>query len=142
MRLLPPPVIVLLAVATSSPNPAVAAVRRLVEVSYEREYDRSEGVVREVTFVTGRELNKKTKSYAFSTFSNYALIWFDQDNVAIVELQATLFGVGEEFDGEDFRKAFRFLAEIDGTQSNSRSQRRWYFTAKRFLKWIDPRAEE
>lgn len=127
--------------AFAIPTRSEAAVRRLVEVSYERSSGRSDGEVMEVTFMTGKELNKATKSYDYQQFSNYALLWFGEGEVALVEISTFLVGVGEEFDAEDFRKLFRFGMTVDGKQVNSERPRQWYFEGKKSGRWIDPREQ-
>jgi hypothetical protein len=124
--------------------PAEAEVRRLVEVTYDRSrsYDRSDPQIMEVTFETGRELNKKTRSFDYQPFSNYALIWFDQDEVAIIEIDSFIVGMGAEFTHETFKNAFRLGLDVDGTQVNSRSPRKWHFVGKKFGKWIDARMRD
>lgn len=122
---------------------ASAAVRRWIDVEYERgDGSRSDTYTIEVTFATGRELNKTTRSYRYNSFSNYALFWVGSDEVAIIELDGFLIGVWGEFDAEDFRRAFRFQPELPGTQENAPGLRYWYLHAKRLKRWIDPRAAE
>jgi hypothetical protein len=113
--------------ATAVATDLEAGVQRRVDVSYTRsDGSESRTVETEVTFVTGRELNRKTRTFDYDMFSNCALIWFDEDEVAIIKLDTWVFGVGEEFDAEDFRSAFRFAAEVDGEQVNSHSKREWH----------------
>lgn len=117
------------------------SVRRICKVSYESEMGFSKEYVLEVTFATGNELNKATGSYLFKIYDNYALIWFDEGEVAILELDSVVLGVGEEFDSEDFKRVFYLLGETKATQVNSDSERTWKIKAKEFFKWIDPRIE-
>jgi hypothetical protein len=120
-----------------------AAVRRRVDTRYEREdYTKSRPVESEVTFITGQELNDKTQSFKYRVFSTYALIWFAQNEVAVIEMKSFIIYSGDTFDADDFRNAFLLGMELNGTQVNSPKPRRWYFQAKRSLDWIDPRAEE
>ncbi len=120
--------------------PAGAAVRRWVAVEYERgDGSRSDTYTVEATFVTGRELNKRMRSYRFNTFSDYALFWLG-GRVTIIELDGFLVGAGGEFDADDFRRAFRFRPELPGAQENAPGVRNWYLHAKRLSRWIDPRA--
>jgi hypothetical protein len=116
-----------------------AEVRRLCKVSYETEDGWSDEHTVEVTFTTGRELNKATKSFNYSGYSNYCLIWFAQDEVAILEIDAIVYGVGSEFESDDFQKLFRFSTEIDCKQINGSSEKRWRIKAKEYLRFIDPR---
>jgi hypothetical protein len=121
--------------------PGHAAVRRRVDVRYERvDTTKSRPVETEVTFLTGQELNEKTRSFRYHSFSTYALIWFANDEVAIVEMKMFLPPIGP-FGANDFRDAFSLGMELNGTQANSPQPRKWYFQAKRWLDWIDPRVE-
>jgi hypothetical protein len=119
--------------------PSFAEVRRVCKVKYETEDGWSKEYTVEVTFITGRELNKATKSYDYDTYSNYCLIWFDKGEVAILEIQDYLISVGEDFDAEDFRKAFRISSELDTKQVNSPSKRKWKVIGKDWTRFIDPR---
>jgi hypothetical protein len=125
------------------PGLSEGAVRRRVDVRYEREdYTKSKPVETEVTFMTGSELNEKTRSFRHKAFSNYALIWFDTDEVAVIELKAFIITSLDGFDADAFRNAFFVGTELKGEQVNSPGPRKWYFQAKRDFNWIDPRAEE
>jgi hypothetical protein len=116
-----------------------AEVRRLCKVSYETEDAWSDEYTVEVTFVTGRELNKAARSFNYSAYSNYCLIWFAQNEVAILEIDAVVFGVGSEFVSGDFRRLFRLSTEIECKQINGSSERQWRIKAKEYLRFIDPR---
>lgn len=132
--------LLVVALATLSALHADAAVRRLVDVSYYvQDYSLSEPHVMEVTFATGKELNKSTKSYDYDGWAKYALVWFGESEVAIIELETFVMIGDGSFDADDFRRAFQFNAELDGKQVNSESPRRWKLSAKRGFKWIDPR---
>lgn len=122
--------------------PAAAEVRRLCEVSYQRaDRSTSEPAIVEVTFLTGGELNKKTRSYDYDPFSNYAAIWFAEDQVALLSIESFLVGVGPEFDNEDFVKLFRIMGETSATQVNGDEGRKWTITGRSYGRWVDPRAE-
>jgi len=130
--------IVILFISAANVYPSV---RRICKVSYETEIGFSKEYVVEITFTTGNELNEATGSYIFSNFDNYALIWFDQGEVAILEIDSIVFGIGEEFDSEDFKKLFYLMGETKATQVNSDSPRTWRIKAKELFDWIDPRVE-
>jgi hypothetical protein len=122
---------------------AESAVRRRVDVRYEREdSSKSRPAEAEVTFMTGQELNSKTSSFRYKSFSNYALIWFDRDEVAVIELKSLIFLSGDVFDADDFRTAFALGYDLYGSQVNSPKPRKWFFQGKRMFNWIDPRAED
>jgi hypothetical protein len=123
------------------PAPCAASVARICNVSYETGDGWSAAVAVEVTFVTGRELNKATRSFSYGVLDNYALIWFSRDEVAILQLDDMLLGVGEEFDNDDFRRLYQLQDTAEFHQVNTQSQRPWRIVGKEFLSFIDPRAE-
>jgi hypothetical protein len=125
----------------SAPATPVHRLPRLCKVSYETEYGWSREVVVEVEFLTGRQLNRATRSYTYDIYANYALIWFSQDDVAILKCEEFLYGVGEDFDNEDFRKLCQFRTSAEFVQVNSDSPRRWRVTGKDYFRYVDPRAE-
>ena len=121
---------------------ASARVSRICKVAYETQLGRSEDHRIEVTFMTGRELNRATRSYDYESFANYALIWFRDGEVVILKLERLAFGIGAEFDNEDFVRFFRIISDTEGDQVNAPSGRRWRIKAKDFIRFIDPRADE
>ena len=118
---------------------AFGEVRRICKVKYQTEDGWSKEYTVQVTFLTGRELNKATKSYDYDSYSNYCLIWFEQGEVAILEIRDYLLSVGEDFDAEDFRNAFRINSELDCKQINSESKRKWRIIGKDWTRFVDPR---
>lgn len=120
---------------------ADGSVRRIVEVSYATQYGYSDKYRMEVIFLTGRELNKASKTYDYDMFDNYALIWFKEGEVAILKIDDIIIVVGQEFDADDFKRAFQIISEKSATQVNSRYKRKWKIDAKDIIHWIDPRVE-
>lgn len=94
----------------------------------------------EVTFLTGAELNRKTYSVNYSFFSKYALIWFNNKEVAIIELDTSAI-VGDSFDDFAFRNVFFVSNDVEGLQINTVNgdSRKWVITARDYAIWIDPR---
>src|SRR5690606_25779119 len=45
---------------------------------------------REIDLVTGVELNNATQTREYDAYSDYALIWFDQTQVAIINLKSKI----------------------------------------------------
>jgi hypothetical protein len=115
-----------------------AGIKRICKVKYETDYGWSKEYKVEVTFMTGKELNKATSSFQYSSFSNYCLIWFDNDEVAILEIKTFLMSVGDEFDRDDFINAFQITSDISCTQVNNESKTKWKIIAKEFISFIDP----
>jgi len=61
-------------------------------VSYETESRGfSEYYYREIDLMSGFELNRRTNTRNYSVQSDYALIWFSNDQVAIIELKTIRF---------------------------------------------------
>ena len=120
---------------------AHAEVRRICAVTYDTEDGESDVYKLEVSFVTGKELNRSTHSYNYSSWSNYALVWFAKGKVAILQLGVTLLGVGDEFEDSNFKSMFLFASSVDAEQVNSPEPRSWHIKAKDYLNWIDPRVE-
>lgn len=94
----------------------------------------------EVEFVTGYELNNMTKSFNYTMYNKYALVWFAQGEVAIVKLNTYVIS-NNEFDHDAFRNMFLLSDHVDGSQINSKNSedQEWRISAKEYLAWIDPR---
>lgn len=118
-----------------------AAVRRICKVSYETSSGWSQQFKVEVTFMTGDELNSATRSYQFFSFDNYALIWFDKSQVAILKNTDLMFVSNQKFSADDFKDNFDLFSEKGATQVNSDTKRAWKIEAKDFYSWIDPRVD-
>ena len=116
-----------------------ADIKRLCKVQYETEEGWSKEITIEVQYITGAELNKKTNSYQYSQYSNYCLIWFAQDQVAVLEITTYIVSTGEEFDHEDFVQAFNYTQYLDCKQVNATNKRKWRIKAKDYIDFIDPR---
>jgi hypothetical protein len=119
---------------------AEARVARYCLVSYETRQGWSEEKLHDVTFQTGRELNAATKSSRFDMFDKYALVWFAQDQVAIIRLSGFVIA-GSEFSADNFRNMFLITDSVEGEQVNGNGERKWRLRAKQSFKFIDPRAE-
>ena len=132
---------IILIVFISMSQFADASVRRIVKVSYETQYGYSDEYKMEVTFLTGQELNKATKTYDYDMFDNYILIWFKEDKVAILKIDDIIIRVNQKFDSDDFKRAFQIISEKYATQVNSQYKRKWKIEAKDIIRWIDPRVE-
>jgi hypothetical protein len=134
----------LLVAAITIATPCDAAVRRIVKVSYEQEFGWSREVKVEVTFASGSELNAKAHQLRLRPFELYALIWFKDDQVAIVKLdnKPLLMGL-DGFTAENFKDLYFIKSEAKGTQVNDDGDgQRWNFKAKDIITWIDPRVED
>jgi hypothetical protein len=119
-----------------------ASVRRYCKVKYQTEYGWSKEYTLEVEFATGQELNYRTNSFRYSSWSNYVLIWFQNGGVAIIKLSSYLSVVGGKFEREDFLNTFSFRSEVDGYQINDEDQTRWQIRAREYMSFIDPRENQ
>lgn len=81
---------------------ASAAERITVCAKYEVEYGWSKGYKVEATFTSGSELNSATRTFDYSALSKYVVIFWDKDEVSIIEMSFPYLGpIGLE--GKDQR---------------------------------------
>ncbi len=107
-----------------------AEIERLCMVSYVSPTGQSQEYSKNVIFLTGDELNKKTRTGRYNYWHYFALIWFDENEVAIIEFQWTRVAIGSrEFDSSDFRNMFQGVTQRPGTQANGNG-RDWIIRAK------------
>ena len=110
-----------------------------VDVQCDVEEDGSiRSVTRSVQFATGSELNSATNSVSYSSFSVYALLWFSQDQVAILEHDGVAVGIMGDFDVDDLETLFQIFGEREFTQVNG-PERTYSIACKNFGRWVDPR---
>lgn len=111
-----------------------AAWQATCGVSYETQSGYSSDYSMAVTFLTGRELNKATKTFDYDYFAVYAAIWFREGEVALVRLDHVFFGVGEIFDEEDFIRSFRIITSVEGKDQQGKH---WRIKTKKFgMMWM------
>jgi hypothetical protein len=58
------------------------------KVKYKKNYEWSKYYTVNVTFMSGTELNQATKSYDYSSFSTYAIIFWDKDQASIIKISS------------------------------------------------------
>ncbi|WP_207263256.1 hypothetical protein [Desulfovibrio sp. Huiquan2017] len=97
---------------------AEAACTVVCNVEYAVNYGWSEKFKREIDFYTGQELNEATNSYSYEYFVTYALIWFDQDQVAIVKLSRNAIGGADELSVESL-----LISPVEGVDKSGRTWR-------------------
>lgn len=118
--------------------------KRICNVQYETEDGWSKQYTLEIDFRTGIELNKGEPG-KYSDYSVYALIWFQEGGVAILEISNTSYlSFGNEFDHEDFVKLFPLYSysPTEAKQINGDKGKRWKITAVDSGKYIDPRVNQ
>jgi hypothetical protein len=67
-----------------------AKYSRTCMVKYETSSGWSKTYELVVNFYSGTELNKLTKSYNYSTYETYALIWWDEESVSTIKLDRNI----------------------------------------------------
>lgn len=63
-----------------------AADREVICAKYETQQGWSQGYKVEATILKGTELNQATKTFDYSAFSTYVVIFWDKDEASIIEL--------------------------------------------------------
>lgn len=64
-------------------------------VKYKKNFGWSDYYTVDVTFMSGAELNKATKSYDYSSYSTYGVIFWSRDEVTIIKISSYT-GCGRE----------------------------------------------
>ncbi|SKB56092.1 hypothetical protein SAMN05660226_01987 [Parapedobacter luteus] len=83
--------ILLLFIVSISSNHCLGQLTVTVGVKYKStDGSYSKYYFREIDLVTGVELNNATNTREYDVYSDYALIWFDQTQVAIVKLKSKI----------------------------------------------------
>jgi len=124
----------LLAVSVFLAIPSYAGVSRTCVVQYETSDGWSKEYFMSVNFLTGKELNKATKTFKYNAFSTYAAIWFGEGEVALVEVDRPMIGIGDTFDASDFSTQFRIISSVDG---KDQQDKKWRLETKKGIKFID-----
>lgn len=65
------------------------------KVKYKTNYNWSEYYTVEVSFFTGYELNRATRTYNYDTYSVYAIIFWDKDEATVIKVSSYT-GCGNE----------------------------------------------
>lgn len=119
-----------------------ASIKRICKVKYETEEGWSKEYTMEVQFMSGKELNEATKTYDYETYSNYCLIWFSEEKVAILKIDYSIYLTSQKFESDEFKKLFQRRQEVECKEVNSKSERKWIVQGKDFRGFIDPRAKD
>ncbi len=112
----------------------LAATTIQCDVQSRGRYGYDTAIRRDVQFATGGELGPRYRS-----FKVYALLWFSQTQVAVLEHKGVAFGVYGDFDASDLNSLFGFLGSADFVQVNGTSDSEYRITCKQFGRWIDNR---
>jgi hypothetical protein len=100
------------------PQAALARIEVPAQVRYMTLSGESDWHETQVEFMTGKEMNAATRSYNYGAFSKYALIWFGEGQVAIIEISGAAFGCGQTF-------TVRCLPSIGNIRGQEQSGREW-----------------
>jgi hypothetical protein len=65
------------------------------KVKYKKNYGWSDYYTVEVSFMSGTELNRVTKSYDYESYSTYAIIFWDKDEASVIKISSYT-GCGSE----------------------------------------------
>jgi len=101
-------------------------------VQYERgDKSFSDKYTLNVQFASGMELNNHTHSLSYSAYKSYALLWFSEKEVAIVELEifSPIITTFDEFDFNSYIN--RGYGEVDANQINAPKPRKWKIDCKK-----------
>ena len=86
--------ILLIAIFVLSSNVEAKYVQT-AKAKYKKEYGWSQYYTVEITFISGYELNKATRTYDYSAYSIYAVIFWDRDQASVIKF-STFTGCGTE----------------------------------------------
>jgi len=95
--------------------------------------------IRSVDFVTEQEYETARGALIPSGFGAYALIWFSQDQVAILKIYNTFLMASDRFGLNELESLFMFNGSVLAEQVNGNYSRLWEITCKESFQWIDPR---
>lgn len=96
-----------------------------MEVAYETRQGFSDWYTVNVSFASGQELNRKLRRIDFDFIANYAMIWFDRDNVAILKLDSPFSFGGREFEERNWRAIFSTYMDVDAIHVNGERPTLW-----------------
>lgn len=118
-------IMLMAAIAWFGVTTATAKVETPAQVRYATQSGTSDWEKTNVTLVKGSELNKATRSLSYDHFSGYALIWFSQDQVAVIELETPIFGCSTEFEAS-------CIPRIGNMEGKDQGGRRWEICTGQF----------
>ncbi|WP_126421188.1 hypothetical protein [Asticcacaulis excentricus] len=117
-------VLALLAMATVA-SPAGAEVTTAAKVRYDVSYGQSDWYDMRVTFLLGSELNRATKSFNYSAWDKYALLFFGEGEVAIIKLENIFVSCNQEF-------SVSCLPSFGNLTGEDQSGKKWEICTRRY----------
>ncbi|MGE5501530.1 MAG: hypothetical protein ACM3W4_06355 [Ignavibacteriales bacterium] len=97
------------------PTAASAKYVQTVKVRYATDDGASPWYSVDVTFLTGTELNRATRTFNYGGFDKYAVIFWDQNEASVIKLDG-FFACGTEFT----QSCLRTIGNMDGTDQEGR----------------------
>jgi hypothetical protein len=114
-------------------------VSRLCRVSRNAGVAWSEEVTREVTFVSGSELNRAFDTSEFQRTAAYAVIRVGPNEVAVLKLDDGFVTRGLTFSPVDFKQLYASTESASFIQLNSVDQKEWRIRARSGRRFFDSR---
>lgn len=90
-------ILIIICILACSLKPLSARCTKYCFIKYETSAGWSQYYYVQVHFMTGYELNTATRSYYYSGFSRYAVVFWGQNQCSIIKISTTLL-VGMEFE--------------------------------------------
>jgi hypothetical protein len=151
-------VFLLVTVCMIFPTFCYSSVSRFCAVSYLTNEGWSKEFIIEVVFLSGYEINdletgnpahnpympgpdwvklvkffydkQRAEKSVYGLTSDFVCIWFNQEEVAILELPSSGFLRDNDFSSMDFQNYFTYRSSVDASQVNSQHRRKWRIRAK------------
>jgi hypothetical protein len=83
-------IIVIFLITIISNGIASAKCVRVADVKYQQQYGWSKMYRVEVSFMSGMELNSATSTYNYSSYSNYAIIFWAEGQATVIKLSSII----------------------------------------------------
>jgi len=108
----------LIAILMFCVSPIWAEYTQTCKVKYKKQYDEWSDYYRvDVHFLTGSELNTKTKSFNYSSYDVYAVVFWSKDQATVMKLSGYM-GCGSEVDENCINNKY---SNLEGTDQEGRS---------------------
>lgn len=95
------------------------------KVKYQKKYGWSDYYTVEVTFMSGSELNKVTRTFNYDSFSTYGVIFWDDDEVSVIKI-STYTGCGTEVTQKCITNS------VGNLEGKDQGERKWEICPNRY----------
>ena len=95
------------------------------KVKYQKKYGWSDYYTVQVTFMSGNELNKATKTFNYDAFSTYGIIFWDNDEASVIKI-SSFTGCGMEVSQRCIENV---VLNLEGKDQEKRN---WEICTKRY----------